>query len=171
MIVAIWQAVSARSSAGSAREQVTLMRDANRLAERQVTLEETRHQQEVARREAEARAAKAADLRVTGPWVFGTIGMSKWAVANKGRHDAVETIVEVVAMTHAPEVPDWHIDRVLGGDTPKRVEKVGLVEAGDDEAVWVQEIARRYYPVEILLSWTDGNGLHQERRQVIYGEH
>jgi hypothetical protein len=108
----------------------------------------------------------AASLTITCPWVYESSDNSKWIIANAGPGDASGVRVEVATATHSADLPELDLDDVLSGASD-RVAEVGRVPAGDAVDVAVRgTIHWRHYPIEILLSWTDGDGSHAEGRQV-----
>jgi hypothetical protein len=110
--------------------------------------------------------SSAANLEITCPWVYDSPDNTRWILTNAGPGGATAVSVEVATAHHSADLPELDLDDVLTGSSDRRVE-LGPVPAGQSLDLAVRgTIHWRHYPIEVLLSWTDGDGDHAEGRQV-----
>lgn len=122
-----------------------------------------------------AAAMRRANVEVTGPYKqetgidFGQRSTSteRWKVLNRGPAVARAVRLELPSVTAEWLGQDVHLLDRKAGPPPEELE-LGDLQVGKARAVRVSKVGEEKYPVSIVLSWTDDDGLHKERRSIGY---
>lgn len=120
-------------------------------------------------------ARRRANIEVTGPYErekgMGDFGHSsepaeeRWKVFNRGPAIARRARLEILPPTARRKGQEL---RLLGRTTGPPPVELGDLKVGVATAVRVSKADREIYPVNIVLSWTDDDGSHEERRSIEY---
>jgi hypothetical protein len=130
--------------------------------------------QDSERRSLAAAAMRRANVEVTGPYeqetgmTFGQSSIpteERWKVLNRGPAVARGVRLELPQTTAEWLNQDVHLLAWKAGPPP---EELGDLQVGKARAVRVSKVGKGIYPVNIVLSWTDDEGLHEEHRSIGY---
>lgn len=122
-----------------------------------------------------AAAMRRANVEVTGPYKqdtgieFGqrSTPTERWKVFNRGPAVARGVSLELPSVTAEWLGQDVHLLDRKAGPPPEELE-LGDLQVGKARAVRVSKVGEEKYPVSIVLSWTDDDGMHKERRSIGY---